>query len=307
MIIQRFKELVYRYAILILKWHNKGKRKPDYICLLLEKSIFWAKQGVIPNFKKPKTWGEFVCHKKFYGDYETLASVANKIKVREYVERRIGNGYLKKMIDVVENIDDIDESRYRNYPDKFVAKPNHASERVYINNETNYPHFIKGIGGFLNEFGNRNNEFHYKRIHKKLMIEEYLNPKDNPLREYKVWVFHGRAEMIVPSLSVHESKLNNDYRFRLYDRNWNEPDIQVRENVAAYVDPPRQLSEIITVSEELAKEWDFIRVDLFLADGAIKFGELTPTPSAGRSFFISLADHHYIYDTFLRNGSDSSF
>src|SRR6056297_1275796 len=124
------------------------------------------------------------------------------------------------------------------------------------------------------------------------MIEAYLNTKDNLLREYKVWVFHGRAEMIVPSLSVHESKLNNDYRFRLYDRNWNEPDIQVRENVAAYVDPPRQLSEIITVSEELAKEWDFIRVDLFLADGAIKFGELTPTPSAGRSFFISLADHH---------------
>jgi len=305
MIIKRNKDFINRYAVSALKWYNKGKMKPDVISSLLEKSIFWAKQGIIPNFKEPTNWGEFVCHRKFYGDYETLASVADKKKVRKYVEHRIGNGYLKKLFDVVKHEDDIDEGRYLNYPEQFVVKPNHASERVYINNEYNYPQFITGIRGFLNEFGNRNNEFHYKHIDKKLMIEEYLNPKNDPLKEYKVWVFHGKAEFIVPSLSVYESKLNNDYRFRLYDRNWEEPEIQVRENLAAYEDPPKQLQEIIKVCEELAKGWDFIRVDLFLADDHIKFGELTPTPSAGRSFFLSLADHRYIYDTFLRKGLHS--
>ena len=305
MIIQRFKELVYRKAILILKWHNQGKNKPDFISIWLEKSIFWARQGVIPNFKEPANWGEFICYRKFYDDYKTLAEVADKIKVRDYVERRIGEVYLKQLIDVVHSSADIDEGRYQSYPEQFVAKPNHASERVFINKEYNYTLFRKGVSNFLTEFGNRNNEFHYKHIHKKLMIEQYLDPVHEPLKEYKVWVFHGKAEIIVPSLSVHESKLDNDYRFRLYDRNWEEPEIQVRENLAAYEDPPKQLPEIIKVCEELAKGWDFIRVDLFLADDHIKFGELTPTPSAGRSFFLSLADHRYIYDTFLRKGLHS--
>jgi len=306
-IIQRIKELIYRYAILTLKRHNKGKRKPDFLSIFLEKCIFWAVNGAIPNFTKPSDWGEFVCHRKFYGDYKTLAEMADKIKVRDYVEKRIGDVYLKKLIDVVESEDDIDENRYRDYPEQFVVKPNHASERVYINNEFNYQDFKKGINGFLNEFGNRNNEFHYKHIHKKLMIEEYLNPKEEPLREYKVWVFHGKAEIIVPSLSVHESKLNNDYRFRLYNRYWEEPEIQVRTNPAPFEEPPVQLSEIIKISEELAKGWDFMRADLFLVDGDIKFGELTPTPSAGRSFFLSPDDHRYIYDTYLRPGFPSSF
>lgn len=227
--------------------------------------------------------------------------------MREYVERRIGDVYLKQLIDVVDSAADINENRYHTYPEQFVAKPNHASERVFINKEYNYPLFRKGVSNFLTEFGNRNNEFHYKHIDKKLMIEEYLNPARNPLREYKVWVFHGKSEIIVPSLSVHESKQNNNYRFRLYNRNWEEPAIQVKDYPAPFEESPKQLKEIIEISEELAEGWDFIRVDLFLADGAIKFGELTPTPSAGRSFFLSLDDHRYIFERFLKNVSDLSF
>ena len=305
MIIQKFKKYLYSISITFLNRYNKGKLKPDFISIFLEKCIFWAKQGVIPNFKKPENWGEFICHRKFYGDYEVLAGVADKLKVRDYVEKRIGSTYLKKIIDVVDDEGDIDGERYIRYPDQFVVKPNHASERVFINKKYDYTLFKQGIGEFLGEFGNRNNEFHYKQINKKLLVEEYLNTVDEPLREYKVWVFHEKAEIIVPSLSVHESKLHNEYRFRLYDRNWEDPKIQVMDNLTSYEEPPKQLPEIIRISEELAKGWDFIRVDLFLADGAIKFGELTPTPSAGRSFFLSLEDHRYIYDTFLRQGAHS--
>jgi hypothetical protein len=302
MTFKRFKGFVYSAAISTLKWHNKGKKTPDFISILLEKIIFWARQGFIPDFNKPQIWGEFICNRKFYGDYRALAAVADKLAVRDYVEERIGSAYLKNLIDVAENENVISKQRYLTYPEKFVAKPNHASERIFINRERNYLAFKKGIKGFLSEFGNRNNEFHYKKIERKILIEEYLDPVKKPLKEYKVWVFHGKAIFIVPSLSVHESKMNNDYRFRLYDRNWDEPFIQVRDNPAPWEEAPTQLSEIIRISELLASGWDFIRVDLFLADDQIKFGELTPTPSTGRSFFLSPEDHRYIYDTFLKSG-----
>jgi len=303
---QKLKEFINRRSVASLKRYNIGKLNPDPISIFLEKCIFWANQGMIPNFKDPKNWCEFICHRKFYGDYYALAKIADKVKVRSYVEERIGKLYLKEIIDVVDSPREINLDRYSSYPKQFVVKPNHASERVFINKETNYPLFKKGICGFLDEFGNRNNEFHYKKIDKKLLIEEYLDPATTPLKEYKTWVFNGKAEIIVPSLSVHESKLSNDYRFRLYDRHWEEPEIQVRTNPAPFEKPPVQLSEIIKISEELAKGWDFIRVDLFLVDDDIKFGELTPTPSAGRSFFLSPDDHRYIYDTFLRPGFHSS-
>jgi hypothetical protein len=306
-IIKHFKEYVYRFAISTLTWYNRGKYKPGPGSILFEKMIFWARQGVVPDFKNPNKWGEFICHRKFYGDYNALTAIADKIAVRDYVEQRIGSEYLKTLIDVADNENDIDQERYLNYPDKFVAKPNHASERVFINREHDYLKFRKGIKGFLKEFGNRNNEFHYKQIKRKILIEEYLDPSVKPLKEYKVWVFNGKVEIIVPSRSVYESKLSNDYRFRLYGRKWEEPFIQVRDNPAPREEAPKQLSEIIRISEELANGWDFIRVDLFLADDQIKFGELTPTPSAGRSFFLSLEDHRYIYERFLKSADVFSF
>lgn len=302
-IIQRNKIFVYRLAIFVLTWYNKGKKKPDVVCVFLEKIIFWTRLGEVPNFKRPHNLWEFVCSQKLYGDYERLAAVADKIAVRKYVEQRIGSSYLKKLIDVVDNEHDITEERYLKYPEQFVAKPNHASERIFINTEYNYSFFRNGIRNFLTEFGNRNNEFHYKYIDKKLMIEEYLNPSDKPLKEFKVWVFHGKAEFIDPSLSILESKLRNDYRYRWYDRNWKEPRVQVSDNLASYEDPPKQLAEIIEISEELASGWDFIRVDIYLVGDTIKFGELTPTPSAGRSPFISLDDHRYLYNTYLRKAN----
>jgi hypothetical protein len=305
-IIQKFKKYLYSISLTSLKWYNKGKLKPDLISIFFEKCIFWAKLGIIPDFKKPTIWGAFLCNRKFYGDYKMLALVSDKLKVRDYVEKRIGKGYLQTLIDVVDNTEDIDEERYLTYPEQFVVKPNHASERVFINKEYNYSLFKRSIRGFMDEFGNRNNEFHYKQINKKLLIEEYLKPQKEPLLEYKVWVFNGRVELIVPSHSVYERKLSNTYLYRFYDRDWNEPAVQDRIEPAPLEDTPKQLAEIIQISEELAKGWDFIRVDLYLIDGAIKFGELTPTPSAGRSFFISLEDHQYLYNSIFKSDSLSS-
>ena len=305
-IIQRIQIFVYRLTVTILSWYNKGKKKPDVICVFLEKIIFWARLGEVPNFKNPNNLWEFVCSQKLYGDFARLAAVADKIAVRKYVEQRIGSSYLKKLIDVVDNENDITEERYLRYPEQFVAKPNHASERIFIHKEYDYSLFRNGIRNFLDEFGNCNNEFHYKYIDKKLIIEEYLNSSDKPLKEFKVWVFHGKAEFIDPSLSILESKLRNDYRYRWYDRNWEEPRVQVRDNLAPYVEPPKQLAEIIKISEELASGWDFIRVDIYLSGDTIKFGELTPTPSAGRSPFISLDDHRYLYNTYLRKATHSN-
>lgn len=287
----------------ILTYYNRGRMQPTVINEWLERLIFLSIYKYLPDFRSPQNWAEFIVNRKLYGNLDELALVSDKLEVRQYVAEKIGEKFLTKIFDVTGSIHEIDEERYLSYPQKFVAKPNMASKRVFINKVRDYTSFKEEISGFLDEFGNTNNEFHYKRIPKKLIIEELLLPVDTHFQEIKCWVFHGKTELLAHSYSIYEGEMNDTYKYRLYDRDWEEPPVQFRQNVEKQVDKPKILGEIIETSETLAEGWDFIRVDLYLLDDNIKFGELTPTPSAGRSFFFTLEDHKYVYDHYLMKKS----
>jgi hypothetical protein len=290
-----FRHYLKRLIIRILDIYNKERLEPTRFNVFLEKVMIWIEYNFWADFHHPKTWTEFIIWKKFYGDYEKLANVSDKIAVREFVKEKIGPEYLAKVYDIVDSEDEIDREKYTAYPEKFVIKPNMASKRVFINKEKNYELFRDSIDGFTDEFGNRNNEFHYKRLPPKLLVEEWFYSKVVPLQEYKCWVFHGRVELISHSFNIYESEKTNSYRYRIYDRNWQKPAVQFRKNLEKKYPVPEKLAEIIYVAEELAAGWDFLRVDLYVVDNMVKFGELTPIPSAGRSFFFNLNDQEYVY------------
>jgi hypothetical protein len=53
-------------------------------------------------------------------------------------------------------------------------------------------------------------------------------------------------------------------------------------DMAIDVPKPVSLSKMINLAEILAKDFNFVRVDLYqLNDGTIKFGEMTFTPGSG--------------------------
>jgi len=290
-----FRVIIKRLIIRFLEVYNKERREPTRINVFLEKVLIWIEYKFWADFNHPQTWTEFIVQKKFYGDYEKLANISDKIAVREFVKGKIGPDYLAKVYDIIGSGEEIDQKRYMLYPEKFVIKPNMASKRVFVNKEKNYIHFRDSIKGFTDEFGNRNNEFHYKRLSPKLIVEEWFYSDLVPLQEYKCWVFHGRVELISHSFNIYEAEKTNSYRYRIYDRNWQEPEVQFRNNLEKKYPVPEKLTEMIDVSEELAGGWDFIRVDLYVVDKMVKFGELTPIPSAGRSFFFNLEDQEYVY------------
>ena len=69
---------------------------------------------------------------------------------------------------------------------------------------------------------------------------------------------------------------------RFYDRNWH-PQPFVREAFPSglQVEPPRNLSQMISVAENLANDLDFVRVDLYSVAGRLVFGEMTLASGAG--------------------------
>lgn len=296
---QYMNELLYRAALKTLILYNRGRTKVTPVNIFLEKIIHFSRMNYYPDFKNPQLWSEFICQKKFYSDPQHLARTADKLKSREYAEKKIGKEYLTKLYDVISSESDITEAWYKGIPIPSIAKPNHASERVFLNSEKNFNKFREGTTGFLSEFGNRNNELYYKLIPPKLMIEEYLDSAGVGMAEFKLWVFRGRVELIAASGNIHAMKQQQNYHFRLYDREWNDAPVQVSNLTKDRIVRPAVLGRMIELAETLAGERDFIRVDFMKTGERLVFGELTSVPAAGRIYTISREEQRFIFEHYL--------
>lgn len=283
-----------------LQFYNRKRKTPTHSNIMLEKLYYLSRFGYMPDFKNPKTINEFICYQKFYGDFLQMAAVADKYSVREKVKNEVGSQFLLELYDVVEDLDKISEERYNSYPEKFVAKPSHASGRVYINESRDFQKFKIETQEFLREFGNTKNELHYKSINPRLIIEEFIQPQSGELFDFKFWVFNGRVEFVHVAKNLLSHKLSKvaDNR-RVYTRDWQTAPFQREKHLAQPMEKPASINEMIAIAETLSKGWPFMRLDLYYYDDQIKFGEMTPTPGAGRKGFYPLQMDRTVYENYL--------
>jgi hypothetical protein len=77
-----------------------------------------------------------------------------------------------------------------------------------------------------------------------------------------------------------------------YTPEWNYLNIKERTGVwksAGYMERPKHLHYMIDLAELLGMPFDFIRVDLYLVNDRIYFGELTNYPTSGMFSFIPVS------------------
>ena len=291
------------YIRSFLEIYNKNRKSPNSINIFLESLHFLLSYNYWPNFKNPRSFNEFICSIKFYGNLEDLAYVSDKLRVMDKVKKEVGDKYLLKIYDVIDDPRNIDLEKYKTYPKSFVAKPNHASQRVFINNgESNFDLFRNSIQSFLDEYGNIPQEFHYKLIQPKIMIQELISPSDNKLFDFKFYVFKGRVELIWVRCNLLKNNDEGNYNAIIYTRDWKLSEFQRRPSINNNVEKPQCLDEMIYVAETLGRDWEFIRVDMYLYDNnIIKFGEMTPTPLAGRGAFYPPNADILLYQKFLKS------
>ena len=120
---------------------------------------------------------------------------------------------------------------------------------------------------------------HYSDIPRKIIAEKYIENSDNDLYDYKVWCFNGKAHYV-----QFLSERNTDgLKMAFYDRDWNKQDFY---NDFSYnpkeIPKPNNLDLLIELSEKLAKDINYVRVDFYITNsGQIYFGEMTFTPTSG--------------------------
>lgn len=269
------------------------KNLPYFVSRLLPDRIFIPLHFIyatkkIPNLNNPKTFSEKIQWIKLYGGLDELSQYVDKIKVRDYVIRKIGKKYL---IPVIGTWDTFEEIPFKKLPKKYILKATHGSGYNFIcldNSRVKKSALKKIVSGWMNDnYYKWFREAQYKNLVPRIICQKYIEDGSGALLDYKFFCFNGKAKLIQV-----DSDRYLGHKRDLFDINWKKlPIVLQHPNSKKPIVKPKKLTEMIWIAEKLSKKFNFARVDLYYVKGRIYFGELTFTPGDGvEKFTPSIAD-----------------
>jgi hypothetical protein len=240
------------------------------------------------HLNRPRKYTEIIQYQRLYEHDPLVPTCVDKIAVRDFVADRLHDdsiGYVNQipLLGVYDRFDDID---FGMLPDRFVLKCNHDSDSVVVCSNSASFNFhearVKLERCLSRNFYYVNREWQYKNIQPKIIAEQYLEDDSGyELKDYKVFVFDGTAKYI----EVDFDRFTNHKR-NIYDTEWNQVPLQLGYPCGITVAKPKELHLLLSAAESLAKGFPHVRVDFYISNGKIYFGEMTFSPDAGYKKFV---------------------
>ena len=204
-----------------------------------------------------------------------LAYCADKYLVRKYVEKRGLGHTLNELYAVYDNVDEIDINKL---PEQFVLKCVHGSNYNVIckdKEKLNIQEAKEKLRKWQKiKFGYEHGEYFYNLIKPRIVCEKYLEDQNGELLDYKIHCFNGEPKLIQVDFDRFTDKKHTR---NFYDINWDKLNVSVLhpQNNIRVLEKPEKMDEMIQYAAKLAKGFPVVRVDFYLVDGAIYFGEMT--------------------------------
>ena len=238
------------------------------------------------NLKNPVRYTEKLQYLRLfvYPKDQKVIKTAGRAGVREYLTEKGFEKYLIPVYGIYDRFDDID---FDKLPNQFVMKCTHACafnqivlDKTIFNKEEARKKFNKWL---KTNYGKKTVERHYSPIKPQIIIEKYIGSAEKLPVEYKIHVFNGKARYMYVVTGR-----GKDIRYNNYYIDWTPFDgaqFNGWKKREEGVPVPSNWNEMIQLAEEMAKDFPFVRVDLYNIDGKIYFSELTFTPAKGTLIF----------------------
>lgn len=240
--------------------------------------MFIFRHRYVPNFKSPRSFNEKINYLRLYNRNSLRSLIADRLKVRDYIKSKTSQCSFPKIywhgVDFTPEV-------WKSLPEKFVIKANHGSKMVKIidKKDSDYEEIKLLTDCWLkSDYAKYGREWWYKDLKRFLIVEEKLEFEGDVPPDYKFFVCNGRVEMI--QLDLDRFKI---HRRNLYDRDFNLLDVEltIPSDKTKAVIKPESFEIAINIAEQLGTDFDFIRVDLYLLQNKVYFGELTNAPCNG--------------------------
>lgn len=247
------------------------------------KHVFREQMGYKLNLNDPKTLNEKMQWLKLNDRTDLHTQCADKIAVRNYVTKIIGDKYLIPMILETSDINYLKPDNLPDYP--FIIKANHDSGSYKIirdKKDKDWNNIRNDAKGWLKRnYYKYSKEWQYKNIKPKILIEKLLLNNNNQIpNDYKLHCIHGKVEMI----SVDLDRGSDFHSRNWFDRNWKRTPFKWS---SVYLDGKRTdpsdlsitkpicLEKMIDLSEKLAQPFKYVRIDWYELEEKLFFGEIT--------------------------------
>lgn len=251
---------------------------PFHIRYFVKFRIF---KGHWPHFIK-KDYSDYIFWDCFYGRFDKVAYLADKVEVRKYVASKGLAEILIPMISCWDNAMKID---FDSLPNQFAIKCNHScGMNIIVNDKSSLDieSTRKKLDAWMHVKHPEFNERHYYRIKPQILCEELIpcNADGYFPTDYKIHCAHGKPIFI--QCCIERDSADAGRRI-IYDCNWNKlPYVLNDEHFTEIeVKRPKFLSRMLEVASILSEDLDYARIDLYETDKGVLFGEITLTPMGG--------------------------
>lgn len=231
------------------------------------------------NLENPKTYNEKLQWLKLNDRNPEYTKMVDKYEVKKYVANIIGEEYIIPTLGIWDKFEDIE---FDKLPNQFVLKCTHDSGGIIIckdKNKLDIEKARKKINKCLkNNFYYHAREWPYKNIKPRIIAEQYMvDESGTEIKDYKFFCFNGKAKVILVC-SNRFVKLKETF----LDENWNIIDVvEGGHEREEKIEKPFNHSEMVKLSERLAQNIDFVRIDFYEINKKVYFGEITFYPASG--------------------------
>ncbi len=287
--IQKIREIPFRINY---KWPEMFKWMDD------EQSVkfwFWCVMRKKLDLEHPKTYNEKLQWLKLYDHRPVYQDMVDKVEAKKLAAKVMGEECIIPTLGVWTQFDDID---FDGLPNKFVLKCTHDSGGLVICTDKSKLD-IKAARKKIARSMKRNfflvgREWPYKNITPRIIAEAYMeDTQSKDLVDYKIFCFNGKAEcvMVVADRAMGNPKyyfFDKEWKLRKYNRLCRSlpDDFQIPK--------PKEMDQLFAIAEKLCAEIPQLRVDLYVVDGQIYFGEYTFFNQSGLETGFDLKTDMYL-------------